>query len=435
MINNEERLKKHKYHRQFHEFSRLLRKIRQQDARLIDPETAVLIVRTPLMFGPYSPLVGSMTGYNCVAQLHYAHSPNTDTSVWLGDLPEATRDALLKKWGASREICDLPCGYGVILANLPYHWQSYCQWCRTNDVQLTGDSGDLTWEMEKISSWPVDTIAADNCILFVWATGAMLPRAYLALADWGFSYHSNFVCPKPSAETGSWNGNRLEHLLVGVRGDIPAPAQWGSAIEAPIGPDLEIPNRVYELIETHFPNLPKIELSPRQARQGWARWDVMSGRWEQATCLEEKPGERNELDAEKEKAAAVERSRSALGSITLRRLIGPEPSATARPEQAPSTSARANHPGSRKHGRERRPHHWLPKRQPRRQRRNCHRPWSGCAVGASAASSSARMAPRRSSTKGNRSASLTASKAQSGRCFSEPLCDAGAPGHESDLSD
>lgn len=63
--------------------------------------------------------------------------------------------------------------------------------------------------------------------------------------------------------------------MVGTRGNIPAPApgtQWRSVIEAPRGRHSEKPEKAYELIESYFPNLPKIELNARKARPGWDAW-------------------------------------------------------------------------------------------------------------------------------------------------------------------
>jgi MT-A70 protein len=74
---------------------------------------------------------------------------------------------------------------------------------------------------------------------------------------------------------GYWFTGEHELLLLGTRGAIPAPApgdNWPSVIVAPAGGHSEKPNVVYELIETYFPTLPKIELNARRARAGWDRW-------------------------------------------------------------------------------------------------------------------------------------------------------------------
>lgn len=76
--------------------------------------------------------------------------------------------------------------------------------------------------------------------------------------------------------TGYWFVNKHEILLVGTRGNVPAPAQgtqWESVVTAPRGRHSEKPEVFYELIEAYFPNLPKIELNLRGApRPGWDGW-------------------------------------------------------------------------------------------------------------------------------------------------------------------
>jgi N6-adenosine-specific RNA methylase IME4 len=49
-------------------------------------------------------------------------------------------------------------------------------------------------------------------------------------------------------------------------------SQWDSVIEAARGKHSEKPDAVYELIEAYFPNVPKIELNARTAREGWESW-------------------------------------------------------------------------------------------------------------------------------------------------------------------
>ncbi len=104
----------------------------------------------------------------------------------------------------------------------------------------------------------------------------MLPQALEVASAWGFAYKSDFVWVKDRAGTGYWSRNRHEFLLIGAKGHVPAPAmgtQWPSVIEAPVGRHSEKPAAVYELIESYFPTLPKIELHARgRFRLGWDHW-------------------------------------------------------------------------------------------------------------------------------------------------------------------
>ncbi len=70
----------------------------------------------------------------------------------------------------------------------------------------------------------VASIAADDCVLFLWATAPMLPQALDVMQAWGFTYRSGCVWAKTRPGTGYWFRNKHEHLLIGTRGKIPAPA-------------------------------------------------------------------------------------------------------------------------------------------------------------------------------------------------------------------
>ena len=89
------------------------------------------------------------------------------------------------------------------------------------------------------------SIAADDCVLFLWATNPMLPQAMEVMAAWGFTYKSHITWPKDKVGPGYWTRNKHELLLIGTRGDPPAPApgeQPGSWIEAPRGEHSEKPD-------------------------------------------------------------------------------------------------------------------------------------------------------------------------------------------------
>jgi N6-adenosine-specific RNA methylase IME4 len=170
--------------------------------------------------------------------------------------------------------CALPSKrFGVILADPAWRFEPYS---RKTGMDRAADNHYPTTSLALIKALNVGSIAAKDAVLFLWATAPMLPQALEVMAAWGFTYKSNFVWSKSRAGTGYWNRNKHEHLLIGTRGAIPAPAmgtQWASLVEAPTGKHSAKPERFLELIEEYFPNLPKIELNRRgQPREGWSAW-------------------------------------------------------------------------------------------------------------------------------------------------------------------
>jgi N6-adenosine-specific RNA methylase IME4 len=136
-----------------------------------------------------------------------------------------------------------------------------------------------TSPLAEIKALDVKSIAAPDCVLFLWATVPMLEQGLKVMKHWGFEYKSHAIWAKDRVGTGYWFRNQHEILLVGTRGHVPAPAmgtQWSSLIQALVRRHSEKPEVFCEMIEGYFPTLPKIELHARGpiARPGWDVWGL-----------------------------------------------------------------------------------------------------------------------------------------------------------------
>ena len=154
--------------------------------------------------------------------------------------------------------------YGVILADPEWRFET--------GLDRAADNHPVTWVTEVIKPRPVESLAAHDCVLFLWTTAPLLPQALDAMKGWGFAYRSHFIWAKDQWGAGYWNRSQHELLLLGTKGDIPAPAsgaKLSSLITAPVGRYAEKPDIFYELIESYFPNVPRIELNARRLRPGW----------------------------------------------------------------------------------------------------------------------------------------------------------------------
>lgn len=163
--------------------------------------------------------------------------------------------------------------YGVIVADPEWRWEP---WSRETGMDRAADNHYPTSVTEVIAARDVPSIAADDCVLWLWATIPMLPHALVVMAAWGFDYVSHYAWGKDKIGMGYWSREKHELLLIGTRGNIPCPApgtQEDSLIPAPRGEHSEKPERFLEMIEGYFPNLPKIELNRRgPPRPGWDAW-------------------------------------------------------------------------------------------------------------------------------------------------------------------
>ena len=164
--------------------------------------------------------------------------------------------------------------FGVIYADPEWRFEVRS---RETGMDRAADNHYPTSATDVIANRDIKSIAANDCVLFLWATVPMLLQALDVMQAWGFAYKSQMVWVKDRWGTGYWFRNKHEILLVGTCGDIPAPApgmQWGSVIEAPVGAHSDKPDIVYDIIERYFPNLPKIELNARRRRAGWGAWGL-----------------------------------------------------------------------------------------------------------------------------------------------------------------
>lgn len=138
-----------------------------------------------------------------------------------------------------------------------------------------------TMSLDEICAMPVRDIVTDDAILYMWATAPKLAECMQVLTAWGFDYRTNFVWVKDKIGMGYHARSQHEILLVAKRGNIPPPAvadRVSSVVMAERGEHSAKPAVFYELIESFYPTLPKIELFCRSPREGWAVWGNQSER-------------------------------------------------------------------------------------------------------------------------------------------------------------
>lgn len=132
-----------------------------------------------------------------------------------------------------------------------------------------------TMTIEELCALPVDTLALDSAVLFIWTTIPQLRNTMTIIEAWGFHYVSSWCWDKVDHGTGHWGFNQHEELLIATRGDFPAPIPGTQprTVHAEKKTDHSVkPAWFAEQIERIWPTLPKIELFARAPRPGWKRW-------------------------------------------------------------------------------------------------------------------------------------------------------------------
>jgi N6-adenosine-specific RNA methylase IME4 len=169
----------------------------------------------------------------------------------------------------------LPFGrrWSVLYGDPPWRWEA---WSRETGLDHAPEAHYDTMAIEEIIALDVGSIAAEDAVLFLWATAPILPQALDLMSAWSFAYKTHLIWAKNRAGTGYWARNKHELLLIGTRGAIPAPLpgqQGDSIIDAEVEHHSEKPAVFADLIERWFPDVPKIELFRRgPPRLGWAAW-------------------------------------------------------------------------------------------------------------------------------------------------------------------
>lgn len=162
----------------------------------------------------------------------------------------------------------LPAGrFAVIYADPPWRYE-----------HAPGDSRSIenqypTMELDEIKA--LDVPAAEAAILFLWTTSPKLAESLEVVDAWEFDYRTCLVWVKDRIGMGYYARQKHELLLVGKRGDMPAPDERElppSVIEAPRGRHSEKPEEFYTIIERLYPGFAYLELFARKRREGWASW-------------------------------------------------------------------------------------------------------------------------------------------------------------------
>jgi N6-adenosine-specific RNA methylase IME4 len=132
-----------------------------------------------------------------------------------------------------------------------------------------------TMPLEDICAFPVAQIAADDALLYMWATSPKLAECFAVIEAWGFTYRTNIVWVKDKIGMGYHARSQHELLLIAKRGELPPPLpenRESSVVYAERGRHSEKPEAFYQLIERWYPTLPKVELFAREPRDGWISW-------------------------------------------------------------------------------------------------------------------------------------------------------------------
>lgn len=176
-------------------------------------------------------------------------------------------------------LIDINKKYNIIYADPPWSYRDK----RDKHPRLCGGASAHynTMTIEEIKNLPVNKLADDNCMLFIWVTFPNLQEGLDVIKAWGFTYKTlgfswiktNKKNGKPFFGIGYYTKSNCEVCLIGVKGKpIVVSNKVSSVIIAPREEHSKKPDIVRDKIVELCGDLPRIELFARQKTEGWDVW-------------------------------------------------------------------------------------------------------------------------------------------------------------------
>lgn len=135
-----------------------------------------------------------------------------------------------------------------------------------------------TVKMKDLKLLDVASIAADDCILFMWTTGPQMANSIELGEAWGFEYKTvAFVWDKQVHNPGRYTLSQTEFVLAFKKGKFPTPRGARNVrqlVSYHRGKHSQKPEIVIDCITKMFPTQEKIELFARNNYYGWENWGL-----------------------------------------------------------------------------------------------------------------------------------------------------------------
>jgi N6-adenosine-specific RNA methylase IME4 len=167
-----------------------------------------------------------------------------------------------------REPMPFPTGpFRVIVADPPWQYDG-----DTDASTRQGLASYPSMTLAEIAALPVESIAHDDSILWLWTTNAHMEYAFGIARTWGFEPKTILTWAKDRFGTGDWLRGQTEHCLMCVRGHPTVMlTNQTSLIHGPMREHSRKPDEFFVMVESLCPGS-KLELFAREARPGWQRW-------------------------------------------------------------------------------------------------------------------------------------------------------------------
>ena len=167
--------------------------------------------------------------------------------------------------------------YNIIYADPAWSFKTYSD----KGKGRSPDNHYSVMTLQDIKDLPIQDIADDNCILFIWVTFPLLKESFEVIDAWGFTYKTvgfNWVKKNKKTDSwfwglGYWTRANAELCLIATKGTIKRQsASVHQVIDTPIERHSKKPDIIRDKIVELVGDLPRIELFARETAEGWDSW-------------------------------------------------------------------------------------------------------------------------------------------------------------------
>jgi len=164
--------------------------------------------------------------------------------------------------------------YDIIYADPPWSY-------RNDGMSGCAANHYTTMSLSDICNLPIDSISAENSLLFLWATFPNLQEAFQVIRAWGFTYKTvAFVWVKRNKVANSWffgmgfwTRSNAEICLLAIKGKPQRISRKvHQIIDAPVERHSKKPDIARDKIIELAGDRPRVELFARESTPGWDVW-------------------------------------------------------------------------------------------------------------------------------------------------------------------
>ena len=208
--------------------------------------------------------------------------PDLADKVRKGEIKPAEAHRQMKRDEVAQKTADLPDGkYVVIYADPPWSYNDK----QSGSISESYDAAEKHYpvmSLSELKALPINELAADNSVLFLWSTAPLIEDALDLCRAWGFKYKAQFIWDKVQHNMGHYNSVRHELLLICTKGSCtPQNVKLYDSVQVieKTKEHSRKPDLFRDIIDDLYPNGNRIELFARgDVPDGWNAWGNEAGK-------------------------------------------------------------------------------------------------------------------------------------------------------------